>query len=64
MYNRMKKMSNHAYLTDKLLEYKNNEKKTWQILNSIIGRTHNKSGVTDMFHVNNQNIRNPKVVAD
>ena len=57
-------MSKQKYFADKLFEYKANLKNTWQIFSTIIGRTNYRNSIADMFHVHNQIIKDPNVIAD
>ena len=64
MYNKLKKLTKQNYYADKLLEYKTDLKKTWKLFNMIIGRNVEKGSISDMFNVNNENIRDPKTISD
>ena len=64
MFNKLKKISKQKYYGDKLFEYKTDLKKTWQIFTTIIRRKVDKTSISDMFSVNNENIRDPKIIAD
>ena len=64
LFNYIKNIRKQTYYSDKLLEYRHDLKKTWQIFNKIIGRKSDKNGISDMFKVNNETIRDPKTIAD
>ncbi len=63
-YKNIKQRSKQDYYHNLLSEYRTDLRKTWHIFNSIIGRTADKTGISDMFHVNNVAIKNLKTIAD
>ena len=63
-FNELKRICKQNYFADELTLYQNDLKKTWKILKSLIGKTNNKSGISDMFNINNTMIKKPKTIAD
>ena len=49
---------------DMLHKYRNNTKKTWSILNKVIGKQNDKSSLPDTFKINNQNESNPQIISN
>ena len=56
-YNRLlqklKRVSKKNYYGTKCIEFKNNTKKLWKIINEVSGRTNNKDGLIDSLKVDN-----------
>jgi hypothetical protein len=50
-----------VYITSERVfnKYQYNIRKTWGVINSLIGRTNNKTTISDSFKVNNENITDP-----
>ena len=47
--NRLKRSTKRQYFSDQLNIYKTNIRKTWQILNDIVGKNNNKSCISEFF---------------
>jgi hypothetical protein len=44
--------------------YKYNTRKTWGVINSLIGRTNDKSTISDTFKINNISVNDPEQVSN
>jgi len=51
MYNNLKRTSKHKYYDDLLHDYKHNVRKTWGVINSLIGRTNDKTSISESFKI-------------
>ena len=60
-YNRLKRTSKQNYYASELTKYKYNAKKTWGILNTLIGRNNTLGGISESFKING-NITNDKKI--
>ena len=63
MFTKLKRASKNKYYSELFNKYRENAKKTWGILNSIIKHSNNKSTILETFHHDNQNISNPDQIA-
>ena len=54
IYNKLKNISKQTYYNTELNKYKKDVRKTWNIRNTLIGRQHNKSGISEMFKIDNK----------
>ena len=63
-YNEIKRICKQTYFANEISLYQNDLKKTWKTLKTLIGKTSNKSGKSDMFNINNDMIKNPKTITD
>ena len=63
-YNKIKRICKQTYFANELSLYQNDLKKTWKTLKSLIGKTSDKSGISDMFNINNNKITNAKTISD
>ena len=61
IYNRLKRISKQNYYTSELAKYKHNTKKTWGILNTLIGKNNKAHGISESFKIND-NISNDKKI--
>ena len=59
IYNKLKNISKQTYYNTELNKYKKDVRKTWNIFNTLIGRQHNKIGISEMFKIDNTNITDP-----
>ena len=53
-FNRIKRIAKETYYKQLLEQYRNNIKKTWGVINTLIGKTNDKTGITDSFNINGQ----------
>jgi len=64
MYNKLKRETKLTYYDDLFKKYKNDIRKTWSVLNSLIGRVNDKSTISDTFKINNCSITNKYEIAN
>jgi hypothetical protein len=51
-FNRIKRIAKESYYKQLLEQYRNNIRKTWGVINTLIGKTRDKTGITDTFVIN------------
>ena len=64
LYNVEKRQAKSQYYKQLLQKYSTDILKTWKVLNSIIGRTNDKSCISDTFIVDNSKITDVNVIAN
>ena len=64
IYNILKRNAKSEYYGKLFEEYKNYVRKTFKVINKIIGKTNNKSTIAQTFKLNNKNLTNPQDIAD
>jgi hypothetical protein len=64
IYNRLKRLAKLKYYDELLQMYKYNTRKTWGVINSLIGRTNDKSTISDTFKINNISVNDPEQVSN
>lgn len=64
MYNKLKRLTKQKYYDDLLSKYQHNIRKTWGIINSLIGRTNDKGTISEIFKINNIAINNPTQISN
>ena len=47
-----------------LNNYRHDIRKTWGVIKSLIGRTNDKTGLSDTFKINNTSINDPQIIAN
>ena len=62
--NLLRRKAKKDYYVKKIQESRNNMKKTWEILNAVIGKSRNKMDLTDQLKVNETTITNPNAIAN
>ena len=62
--NGIKRKTKETYFKTLLNDYRNDIRKTWRVMNSIIGRSHNKSSIPDTFMVNGDKITDPNIITN
>ena len=63
-HNKLKRYARYAYYRDLLEQHRSDIRKTWNIMNSVIYRTRNKSSIPDTFMINNKRESNKEIIAD
>lgn len=63
-YNKLKRIAKERYFQSLFDQSKNDMKKTWQTLNSLIGRTRDKSNIHSLFKYKGKVINDPTAIAD
>ncbi len=62
--NTLKKVAKETYYRNLLTTHKNDMRKTWKIMNSIIGRTKNKDSLSSTFIVKDSEETNENIIAN
>ncbi len=62
-YNKLKRQTKFLYYNDLLQKYRQDIRKTWQVINSLTGRSNDKSGIADKFKINNISVNDPKIIS-
>jgi hypothetical protein len=62
--NSLRRNSKQNYFGNLLNEYKHDIRKTWKVLNTIIGRNNDKSSISENFLIDNISVNDPKKIAD
>ena len=63
-YNQLKRTAKRIYYRNLFNEYKYDARKTWKTINTIIGRTNDKSSITQSFTINDNTDSDPNTLAD
>ncbi len=63
-FNKLKQTAKQSYYDNILKRYQYDIRKTWGVINSLIGRSNNKSGINESFKHNDQNITDPNKIAN
>ena len=61
---RLKRISKISYYQTKCVEFKNNIKKLWELINKVIGKTSDKGSIITYIKVNEIDILNEKEIAN
>ena len=64
IYRKLKRLTKQTYYNTVFKEYRFNAKKTWNVINNLIGRTNDKSSISDTFKVEGTQITNPNTIAE
>ncbi len=64
IHNKMKNSAKQNYYAAELTKFQNDTRKTWKVLNSLIGRKNDKNGTSELFNIGNRLIDEPKVISD
>ena len=64
VFNRLKRKAKQLYYAQILNDNKSNLKKTWQILNSVIGKVNDKSNLMHEFHMDNKLVSDPQEIVN
>ena len=63
-YNKLKRLRKNAYYTNMIENVKNDIRKTWQILNNLVGKRNDKSTIPKQFINNGSYITDPQMIAN
>ena len=63
-YNRLTRTSKQNYYASELTKYKYNAKKTWGILNTLIGRNNTLGGIAESFKINGNITNDKKIISN
>ncbi len=58
------KVAKQSYYSQLLKDYKNDIRKTWGVINALVGKTNDKSSISDIFKINNTDTTDPKVISE
>ena len=64
LYNKLKRIAKQNHINEKLQENKHSMQNTWKILNSVIGKQHDKLSIIHNFNINNCDTKNPRIIAN
>ena len=64
IYNKVKRLAKKLYYAHILQTHKNNMKKTWGVINSLIGKQHDKSNIIQSFKINNTLQTDPDIISN
>ena len=63
-YNRLKRMAQTTYYTEKIRECKNKTKDLWKIINNVIGKTKHRGSIISHITIDGLKTYNPKKMAN
>ena len=64
LYNQIKRVAKQTYYAQQLAKYQHDIRQTWKIINNAMGKTNNKSDISQTFKDNNSNISDPHTIAN
>jgi len=64
MYNKLKRTTKEKYYNELFIKYKYDIRNTWREINKLIGRTNDKSTITDVFNIDNQLVTDKTKIAN
>ena len=56
-HNKLKRYARYTYYRNLLEKHQSDIRKTWNIMNSVIGRTRDKSSILNTFMINNKKVK-------
>ncbi len=63
-FNNLKRKAKKKFYTDKIVAYKNNAKKLWELLKEITKKSNDKTSICDSFMLDGKIIRDPKLISN
>ena len=63
-YNKIKRTSRQQYYDNLLQNYKHDIRKTWRVINNLIGKTNEKNTISESFEIDGINITNKDKIAN
>ncbi len=63
-YNTLKRLVKQNYYNDLFSKYSQDSRKTWSVINTLIGRNNDKTTISDSFKINNRTSTNHKEIAN
>jgi len=63
-YNKTKRTSKLNYYDNLLQKYKYDVRKTWGVINNLIGKTNDKSNISETFQINGINTANQDIISN
>ena len=64
IYNNLKRKAKLKLYNETFVKYRHDIRKTWGVINSLIGRTNDKTGISETFKINNVPINDPQTIAN
>ena len=64
IYNQLKRKTKKIYNHNLLYEHRHNIRKTWGVLNSLIGRINDKTSISETFKIDDKNVTDPTQIAN
>ncbi len=64
LYNRIKRTAKELYYVNLMESYKNDIKKTWQVLKPIIGKQNDRTSLASTFMIDSNAVSNPQDIAN
>ena len=64
LFNNLKKIAKQSHYSQLLTTYRNDIRKTWGVINALIGRSNDKSSISETFKINNQDTTDHKDIAE
>ena len=64
MYNKLKRITKLTYYADLFHKYQNDIRNTWKVLKSLVGRSNDKSTISEQFKCNDSVTSDPLIIAD
>ena len=62
--NKIKRKAKEEYYKNLIEKYQSDIRKTWRVLNSITGRIHDKSSISDTFIINDKKVTDTKTISN
>ena len=63
-FNRIKTIMKQNYYKEILNQYRNDSRKIWSTLNTLIGKTRNKNDISDMFKIDGKCYTDPDFISN
>ena len=63
-YNSLKRKAKSTFYNELFIKYRHDIRKTWGVINSLIGKTNDKSSISETFKINNAPINDPELIAN
>ena len=60
-YNSLKRKAKSTFYNELFIKYRHDIRKTWGVINSLIGKTNDKSSISETFKINNAPINDPRI---
>ena len=60
----MKIIAKQSYYRQLLKEYKTDIIKTWNVINNLVGRSNDKSSISETLQINNKDTTDPKQISE
>ena len=64
LFNKTKRLIKESYYKQLLEQYKNDIRKTWNVMNNLIGRSRDKSGIADIFTINGKDETDHNIISN